>query len=860
MGLFAAFASESYTVVLFWSRFLNLIAIFIPVLFLQFVMNFVGRSKEKIILILSGYGISIAYFLFSIFFPSTFIKDVVPKMDFLLYPVAGNLYVFFLLLYMVLVSIGICYLFIAYKNSTNDKKTQIQYLFFAMLIGFSGGATTFPLVFGIPIYPFGSIGVCLLATTFAYAITKHDLMGIKVIINRTGAFFLTVAFFSIGYLALLLPYRYYISSQIDTLFIVGSIAYGSLTVGLYFHRVQRFIQTTAYKKFLNLNYNFEATLKAASLKLVMAQSQQEVLDTISTIQENLEISESYAVLRNAQNTFDCFKINQFERESPDTPLVQMDTWGAEHPLIKHLPVQQSVIRFNTLPFEAQDALNALKVNKKALILAIHSFKELQAVFIFGQKLSEDAYTQEDQALFEVILNQAITVFERITQTKRVLTLNMALEQKVQEAVALAQKHFHQAALASLVMGISHEIRNPMTAIMGASEYVARVFGGKQTQLDEGRPFEGLLKKLDEEENLAHIPWEFWITPDYFMQAVEHSHERAHDLFEHLVRIGLLTPKGALTDKLSLVTFDMKWIEFPSSLEPFKKSILDTIYQAAQMKVLFNFINVVGSQIPRILTITDNMMRYGVSGGGVKKDTFTKIDGLHEKDSEFIFNTFVTHGYLDQKGCVLPPFKGKAQPFLNELKAIFPTEYHRRLEFIVSLIEQTPGAVKKPVNIQDILKSAVSILEGECRKKKIRIIQPLFSEQIPKIIGDEHRLQQAFFNILFNAKQAMETSEAPLDGHQLSVTIAHAPFQSQSGQLIDGIQVQISDTGKGISEETKKKIFDPFFTTKGTTGGKNVGLGLSILREVILNHNGAIDVDSEVGVGTTFSVFLPVYEE
>ena len=78
--------------------------------------------------------------------------------------------------------------------------------------------------------------------------------------------------------------------------------------------------------------------------------------------------------------------------------------------------------------------------------------------------------------------------------------------------------------------------------------------------------------------------------------------------------------------------------------------------------------------------------------------------------------------------------------------------------------------------------------------------------------------------------------------------------------LEGVKVEIEDTGPGISPEIRAKMFNPFFTTKGPTGGKNIGLGLSILMEVVAGHNGVIEVDSIVGVGTTFKVFLPEYVE
>jgi signal transduction histidine kinase len=77
-----------------------------------------------------------------------------------------------------------------------------------------------------------------------------------------------------------------------------------------------------------------------------------------------------------------------------------------------------------------------------------------------------------------------------------------------------------------------------------------------------------------------------------------------------------------------------------------------------------------------------------------------------------------------------------------------------------------------------------------------------------------------------------------------------PFTQQRGK--EWLKISISDSGSGISSQEKDKIFEPFFTTKET----GTGLGLSIVHKIIENHNGVIKVESEVGKGSTFTIFLP----
>jgi signal transduction histidine kinase len=103
-----------------------------------------------------------------------------------------------------------------------------------------------------------------------------------------------------------------------------------------------------------------------------------------------------------------------------------------------------------------------------------------------------------------------------------------------------------------------------------------------------------------------------------------------------------------------------------------------------------------------------------------------------------------------------------------------------------------------------------------------------------------QLNQVFLNLLVNAAQAIETR-----GTITIRTDLHG----------DEVCVTISDTGKGIAAEHMSKIFSPFFTTKPI--GKGTGLGLSLSYGILQKHHGRIEVQSEVGKGTSFHVWLPV---
>lgn len=148
-----------------------------------------------------------------------------------------------------------------------------------------------------------------------------------------------------------------------------------------------------------------------------------------------------------------------------------------------------------------------------------------------------------------------------------------------------------------------------------------------------------------------------------------------------------------------------------------------------------------------------------------------------------------------------------------------------------------GEVKfEPSDINHLLESSVNLLRNEI-KYKADVEFDLAEEAHVECIASQ--LGQVFVNIIVNACHAIEEFGR--------IEVKTKADDSQ-------VTVSISDTGKGMSEEIRRKIFDPFFTTKAV--GKGTGIGLAITQSIIERHNGEVQVNSEEGKGTTFIISLP----
>lgn len=188
---------------------------------------------------------------------------------------------------------------------------------------------------------------------------------------------------------------------------------------------------------------------------------------------------------------------------------------------------------------------------------------------------------------------------------------------------------------------------------------------------------------------------------------------------------------------------------------------------------------------------------------------------------------------------------KNSPHYENLKKIVK-ETSRCKDIVKGLLEF--ARPKEPemslVNINEIVERSLSIMERQALFQNIKIKKSYVSN-LPKIVADSAQLQQVFVNIIINAAEAMEGNG----------TLALSTSLNGDGTCIE---VKFSDTGHGIMEEDKKRLFEPFFTTKEV--GKGTGLGLAISYSIIQKHHGTIEVKSELGKGSTFTVKLPLMEE
>jgi signal transduction histidine kinase len=145
-----------------------------------------------------------------------------------------------------------------------------------------------------------------------------------------------------------------------------------------------------------------------------------------------------------------------------------------------------------------------------------------------------------------------------------------------------------------------------------------------------------------------------------------------------------------------------------------------------------------------------------------------------------------------------------------------------------------------VQVNELIEESVNFLAPELKQHKVTVKLDL-SQNLPLMPLDANQMKQAFYNLIRNSTQAMA------EGGKLVITSTATDHE---------VRLTFADNGKGISHENLGNLFQPFFTTRKT----GTGLGLLIIRRIIREHGGEIELESREGEGTKVKIYLPLVEK
>jgi signal transduction histidine kinase len=180
-------------------------------------------------------------------------------------------------------------------------------------------------------------------------------------------------------------------------------------------------------------------------------------------------------------------------------------------------------------------------------------------------------------------------------------------------------------------------------------------------------------------------------------------------------------------------------------------------------------------------------------------------------------------------------------------AILVTQTERIIRIVEQLLSfgrRLPLAIE-PQDLRTVVSAMVEFIEPAARRRGVAVAFNA-DDVLPLVAVDADRMQQVTLNLLTNALRATDRGG--------EVTVSVRRVASEHGNVHESVALAIADTGRGISPEVQSRLFEPFFTTAASEGG--AGLGLAVVRSIVIEHGGQISVESTEGKGSQFVVTLP----
>ncbi len=462
-GLSVAFWALSYfawhfaankTQGLFFARLLLIGAMFIPTTFLHFTMVFLGEEQKKKKIIYSSYAVS-ALFIF-ISFSRFVISGVSEKYCFTFWPDAGVGFYPFLLFFIF----GILYpdyiLFKHYKAESGTSKNQIKYILWGTFIGMVGGATNYFLYYNIPILPIGNILATVFVGSIAYAIVRHHLMDIEVIIKKTLVFTgLLASVFAMLVLPTLLIQEYILRTASFGGRMMGLVISGVIII-LTMRRIEAFLTNITDKYLFQKKYDYKELLKTFTSEVLTVLELDKLVDlTVDKLMDIVKLDSCAVLMFDDENQRFTVEASQNIKDKSIT-LVKPDsivTFMEEtHGYILAKELRQKKIYIPDAVQEIIDKLNA------ELIIPMIVHEKIIGILSLGKKKSDEDYTQDD---LDILLPLARTLAIAISNAKLFVELG-----KTQAEAAQREK---MAVIGTLSAGINHEICNPLGIARGQCE-------------------------------------------------------------------------------------------------------------------------------------------------------------------------------------------------------------------------------------------------------------------------------------------------------------------------------------------------------------------------------------------------------
>lgn len=428
---------------------------FICVFFVHFVLILLETEKTKKLTVMKPLYAAAVIFTFLV--PTRFmVKDVVPKFGLNYFINPGPAYYPYVLFWVGCIIYGLYKLFVGYRESEGSRRNQLKYLFFGSLIGYIGGPANFLLVFDIkyPSYPFGVYAVPIYIALAAYAIVRHKLMDIEVIVKKTlvfaGLFAASYAIFS-GFV--------YLGSGIFENIVQNrwiAMVPSVLIVVIMLRPLESFLMNATDKYLFQKKYDYKHLLRMFTDEVLTVLDLNELVNlTVNKLAELMKLDNVFIMLHDRE-TDELRIAASVEAKTPEQIL------KGDEKLVAHVRKIGTgyVLWKDAGSKEGMDADIEKKIREMNadLIVPLAHHKGMVGILCLGNKKSDEEFTQDD-----------IDILLPLAKTLSIAIANAQLFEKLSQAQASAAQREKMAVIGTLSAGINHEICNPLGIARGQCE-------------------------------------------------------------------------------------------------------------------------------------------------------------------------------------------------------------------------------------------------------------------------------------------------------------------------------------------------------------------------------------------------------
>lgn len=469
--------SESYYEALFWVRLFSIASTFIPIFYVHWVLTLIDE-KDKRWKYFTYFFYAVIICLISFILTEHYIFGLKKAQIFFFWPKPGVLYSVSLVIFFFLILVGIYKLIRAAMQTTGQKRTQIYYILFGSVVGFSGGATNFFLWYDIPIKPFGNIFVSFYTVILAYAIVRHRLMDIKFVMRRYTVFLGSL--FVILVPAILVKYYFsFLFPEYSLAFEIGVI---TLAISAY-PSVRNRAFSIANKYFFSSLYDSSQVIAEISGKLRSTLNLDHIYDYIYSTLNNAMHIKSFGVLRfdEEKKLFSAQYNEGFEVGRkvvfPQNSIIQRNYIEQNIPFIV-----SEMNEYENDP-EVADLYAMLKLLKVEILLPLNIKDKVVGLLALGPKESGDMYNDEDLQVLSIISAQSAIAIENAELYLETRSFGEKMEEEVKKATSDLRRANERlkkldAAKSEFISIASHQLRTPLTVIKGYISMMAEGSFGK----------------------------------------------------------------------------------------------------------------------------------------------------------------------------------------------------------------------------------------------------------------------------------------------------------------------------------------------------------------------------------------------